>query len=111
GQFNRMLERLFGDAADHAQGVADDIHDANRTPASGMGDLADGLNDAMVQVGGYAVDPLVLDLNGNGIELTALEGSHAYFDLRGTGFATRTGWVTGGDGILVHDINANGRID
>ena len=43
-------------------------------------------------------DPLVLDLDGDGLTLSALTSSHAYFDLSGSGFAVHTGWVAGGDG-------------
>jgi Haemolysin-type calcium binding protein related domain/RTX calcium-binding nonapeptide repeat (4 copies) len=57
------------------------------------------------------VSPLVIDLNGNGIELTALQGSTTYFDLDVDGFAQRTGWVAPTDGLLALDRNGNGRID
>ncbi|TIP25753.1 MAG: hypothetical protein E5X67_23465, partial [Mesorhizobium sp.] len=56
-------------------------------------------------------DPLVIDLDGDGIELTSLGASAAYFDLDGDGFAERTGWVGPDDGLLVLDENGNGRID
>jgi hypothetical protein len=59
--------------------------------------------------------PIVLDLNGNGIEVTKLGygagASHVHFDMNNDGFAERTAWVTGGDGLLVWDRNGNGRID
>ncbi|TPI52296.1 hypothetical protein FJ420_32390, partial [Mesorhizobium sp. B3-1-3] len=57
------------------------------------------------------VSPLVLDLDSDGIELTSLAGSNVYFDLDADGFAERTGWVTGGDGMLAYDANGNGQID
>jgi hypothetical protein len=39
------------------------------------------------------VDPLVLDLDGDGIELTSVQQSQVYFDFDGNSFAERTGWV------------------
>lgn len=62
-------------------------------------------------------DPLALDLDGDGIELAALDNpdgsslSNVHFDLDGNGFAERTGWVSSDDGILVRDINQNGTVD
>ncbi len=54
--------------------------------------------------------PIILDLNNNGVETTGVNG-WAYFDHANDGFAERTGWVGGADGLLVRDINNNGRID
>jgi hypothetical protein len=54
--------------------------------------------------------PIVLDLDGDGIETSALTGG-AYFDHDGNGFAEQTGWVGFDDGILVMDRNGNGIID
>lgn len=56
-------------------------------------------------------DPLVLDLDRDGVELTTLSSSTAHFDLDGNGFAERTGWVSAHDGLLSLDVNANGKID
>jgi Ca2+-binding RTX toxin-like protein len=56
-------------------------------------------------------DPLVLDLDGNGIQLTSLENSSVHFDFGGDGFAERTGWVAANDGILAIDANGNGIVD
>jgi Ca2+-binding RTX toxin-like protein len=56
-------------------------------------------------------DPIVLDLDGNGVELTSIEGSTTHFDFAGDGFAERTGWVSANDGLLAIDDNANGVID
>lgn len=57
------------------------------------------------------VDPLVLDLDGDGLELTARTNLSPLFDLDGDGFAEQTGWVRPDDGLLVYDLNDNGRID
>jgi len=60
--------------------------------------------------GPAATDPIVLDLDGDGIELTsAREGVR--FDLDGDGRREQTATVTGGDGFLALDRNANGRVD
>lgn len=56
-------------------------------------------------------DPIILDLNGDGIQLTPLTGSNVYFDYAGDGFAERSGWVSPNDGILAIDLNGNGKID
>lgn len=57
-----------------------------------------------------AVSPLVLDLDGDGVETIALENG-VYFDHDGNGFAQQTGWVGRDDGLLVLDRNGNGLID
>jgi hypothetical protein len=56
-------------------------------------------------------DPLIIDLDGDGIETIALGDSRAYFDVDGDLFRERTGWLKGDDGFLVLDGNGNGRID
>jgi hypothetical protein len=56
-------------------------------------------------------DPLILDLDGDGVEVSALAGSSVHFDFDGDGFAERTGWVGADDGILVIDDNENGQVD
>lgn len=58
-----------------------------------------------------SVDPLVLDLDGDGIELSAQSSAAPLFDIDGDGFAERSGWVQPDDGFLVRDLNANGIID
>jgi Ca2+-binding RTX toxin-like protein len=52
-------------------------------------------------------DPLVLDLDGDGVELIHVADSEAYFDYAGTGFAFHTGWVAADDGILIREIDQN----
>ncbi len=54
--------------------------------------------------------PLVLDLDGDGIE-TVAAGQHILFDHDGDGIKHASGWVKSDDGFLVLDRNGNGRID
>lgn len=58
-----------------------------------------------------AISPLVLDLDGNGIRTLALHGTVIHFDHDNNGFAEKTGWVGPDDGLLVLDLNRNGRVD
>jgi Ca2+-binding RTX toxin-like protein len=56
-------------------------------------------------------DPLVLDLDGDGLELTRPDAANVYFDIDHDGFSERTAWVGGDDGFLARDLNGNGKID
>ena len=56
-------------------------------------------------------DPLVIDLDGDGIETVGIGDANIYFDVDGDLFRERTGWLKGDDGFLVLDANQNGRID
>ncbi|MDP2476341.1 calcium-binding protein [Pseudomonas aeruginosa] len=56
------------------------------------------------------VDPLALDLDGDGLE-TVSSNSGITFDFDGDGLKTGTGWVAKDDGFLVWDRNGNGTID
>ena len=55
-------------------------------------------------------DPLVLDLDGDGIELAGATGA-VLFDHNADGIKTGTGWARPYDGFLVRDLNGNGQID
>ena len=56
------------------------------------------------------VDPLVLDLDGDGLEITPLSQG-VLFDANGDAVKTGTAWVGSDDGLLVWDRNGNGTID
>src|SRR5690606_16615831 len=53
-------------------------------------------------------DPLVLDLNGDGIVTKGI-GS-VYWDNDGDMFGERSGWLDGDDGFLVFDADGDGAI-
>ncbi|HKX87889.1 MAG TPA: hypothetical protein VJM13_01650, partial [Sphingopyxis sp.] len=54
--------------------------------------------------------PIILDLDGDGIEMKSAKKSKARFDMNGDGASDDTGWVGAGDGFLVIDRNRDGRI-
>ena len=57
-------------------------------------------------------DPLVLDLDGDGIETIAASATNpVLFDHDGDGLKKGTGWIQPDDGFLVMDRNGNGTID
>ncbi len=61
--------------------------------------------------------PVVLDLDGDGVEITPLSSSNVFLDIGGDGKEHRTAWAGAGDGVLVRDagndglINALGEVD
>lgn len=58
------------------------------------------------------VDPLILDLDGNGLEITPLsKAPPVLFDADGDTVRTATAWAGPNDGMLVLDRNNNGVID
>jgi hypothetical protein len=54
-----------------------------------------------------AIDPLILDLDGNGFNLAAA----AHFDLDHDGTPDHLGWPGAGDGMLVADLDHSGAIE
>ncbi|VVM23341.1 Alkaline phosphatase (EC [uncultured Gammaproteobacteria bacterium] len=52
--------------------------------------------------------PVILDLDGNGIEITTLNNSNSYFDFDDDTYVEKTAWTT--DAILVFDENNDGQI-
>jgi len=55
-------------------------------------------------------DPLLVDLDGDGIETTTLQNG-TYFDHDKNGFAQESAWVGADDGVLAFDKNADGVIN
>ncbi|MEF8770661.1 SdrD B-like domain-containing protein [Candidatus Accumulibacter contiguus] len=57
------------------------------------------------------ITPIVIDLDGNGIQTVSRAASGGSFDLFGNGSAVASGWISGGDGFLAVDKNGNGKVD
>ena len=53
--------------------------------------------------------PLVVDLDGDGIEIDIY--AHAYFDMDSDGYAEDSSWISADDGLLVLDEDGDGAID
>ncbi|MFL9915254.1 hypothetical protein PQR75_07620 [Paraburkholderia fungorum] len=93
------------------------LHNSNL--ADNLLQLADFLKDPLNITGFFRklvltlgmVDPLILDIDGDGIQTTNPDTSTAYFDFDNSGSRTHTGWISAGDGFLVLDRNHNGTID
>ncbi len=54
---------------------------------------------------------IILDLDGDGIEMRSIKRASAAFDMNGDGVADDTGWVGRDDGLLVIDRNNDGEIN
>ncbi|MCG2842128.1 hypothetical protein L6Q21_14155 [Sandaracinobacter sp. RS1-74] len=68
------------------------------------------LQDYTMPPGGGIIPPLVLDLDGDGVELRSVHGSRLAA-VGADGIVYRTGWVGPDDGILALDRNGDGKID
>ena len=88
------------------------IEDEQASPAENP--VGDETNQAGILTGEAEQEgtPLILDLDNDGIEVSSLTGSDAvYWDYDVDGFAEASAWVTGGDGLLAIDLNADGIIN
>jgi hypothetical protein len=70
--------------------------------------LAAGQNDMTRDAG---ITPIVIDLNGDGVQTVARADAGGTFDLFGNGSAVASGWASSADGMLAVDSNGNGKID
>jgi hypothetical protein len=68
-----------------------------------------GLSTAQAMALNASISPMILDLNGNGIQTLAISQG-IQFDLAAQGSTQRAGWVAPSDGLLVRDLNKDGII-
>jgi hypothetical protein len=74
--------------------------------------LLSAIPGATSQPSRFEVEPLIIDLDANGFELTSLEDG-VVFDLDGDGLMEETSWTSSGsrDAFLALDVNRSGRIE
>jgi len=54
--------------------------------------------------------PIVLDLTGNGVNITQLTSSNKFFDMTGDGLQNQTAWAGVGNGVLFYDPKGTGQL-
>jgi Ca2+-binding RTX toxin-like protein len=84
--------------------------DSGNTGADAGTGTADNGFDAGMD-GGGSIKPILLDLDGDGVELISLDDSNAFFDINGDGYLDHMGWVGANDGLLAFDQDGDGVID
>lgn len=75
------------------------------------GSNAGNRSDDQTTGGGGGGKPVLIDLDGDGLDITTLESSNFYFDMDGDGKKNRTAWAGAGDGVLVRDAGNDGIIE
>ncbi len=62
------------------------------------------------RTGGRLLNPVILDLDGDGVDIAPLTGSNKFFDVAGDGYQHRTAWAAVGDAVLALDADGDGKI-
>ncbi|NNH46141.1 hypothetical protein HLI03_31590 [Rhizobium laguerreae] len=59
---------------------------------------------------GQRSSPVIIDIAGSGLSISSLDESSRFIDLEGNGYQHRTAWAGAGNGVLVFDADADGKI-
>ncbi|MEM7241515.1 MAG: hypothetical protein AAF429_04965 [Pseudomonadota bacterium] len=107
----RDREETIDDRNDDSgnSGSVDPVPDVDPDPGSGSSSTPeeDGFDDDG-EWDGDEVWPIVMDLDGDGVEIEF--GGLTYFDMDDDGFMEQTAWAAADDGFLTIDLNADGTI-
>lgn len=77
---------------------------------STAGDSSGSANSATINGASWLVDPIVIDLDGDGVELVQASPTNS-FSMVPDGSASPLNWISDDDALLVYDRNQNGRVD
>jgi len=97
-------------------GIIDDFLESQRNTWNFLFDgekwIDDAINESYRRAKNTrAIDPLAIDLDGDGIEVLGANAQPVLFDHNGDSVRTGTGWLKPDDAWLVLDRNENGTID
>jgi hypothetical protein len=107
------LLALLGDLAEEVEEyVEENEDDLTEAQEEELNDIAESAQAAYENAALAYIDPLVVDLDGDGVETVSFVDAEADFDLfEGEGLAASHGWISPDDGFLGLDENGNGTID
>lgn len=74
-------------------------------------DVRDTCDPVWQRVAEGVASPIMIDLDGDGIQTTSAWRYSVNFDITGDGVKDRTAWNTGSDAFLAVDLDGNGKID
>lgn len=114
---------FFSGVADAVGSVVGGIADAVGSVVGGIADAIGGFfgggssnndnsnsNSSSGGDGGDGGKPIILDLDGDGIQVAGLDRSTVYMDADGDGLLQRTAWADAGDGVLFVDPDGHNAI-
>ena len=110
--YNALLASLGLMVAQIDQYIEDNEGELSAQELQELQDTREDLKDLSDNATLALIDPLVIDLDGDGIETISAQLSDANFDLlQSEGFIVDHGWVSPDDALLAVDDNGNGLID
>ena len=115
GLTDQAAQELFQNMMQGVGQFSDDLGNIGRENPDWCPAIPDFVDDGLVPWGlaPTTASPLVIDLDLDGVELTAFNASTTttFFDIDGDGFAEQTAWVAADDGFLARDLDESGTID
>jgi hypothetical protein len=106
-------------------GSSSSVSNADLSGANAFSDPIGSLNDSQGWTGSSSsgstysqnasdydglMPPIVIDLDGDGVELRPLNSSATFFDADSDSYQERTAWAGADDGILVIDLDGDGQV-